>query len=442
MRRRLSGWARFPVIDCHVERPRTGAEARRQIAAAPSAIARGNGRSYGDSSLNPTLTMEMASLDRLLAFDPQAGTVTAQGGMLLDELIDYLLPRGWFPAVTPGTAFVTLGGMIAADVHGKNHHQAGSIGQFVDHIELLVGDGQLVRCSRGDHPDLFAATCGGMGLTGIIVSASMRLIRVESARMMQRTARARDLQQVMELFENASSSTYSVAWIDCLASGKSLGRSVVTLADHAPASALPSAIRNAPLERSRRPRRSIPFDLPAWVLTKSSVAAFNQLYFQAHRDRDQLVGVDRYFYPLDAIGDWNRIYGRRGFAQFQCVIPLEQSAAGVQALLEEVSRSGGASFLAVLKRLGPAGDGLMSFPMAGYTLALDFPLAPGALELMERLDRIMLDFGGRLYLAKDSRSTGAAALANYPGLEKFREVRRRYGCTERFASAQSRRLGL
>ena len=437
---RLSGWGRYPVVECAVTRPGDTAAVPALLEGLPSAIPRGNGRSYGDASLNPAATIDARRLDHLIDFDPATGRLVCEGGVLLAELIDAMLPRGWFPPVTPGTKFVTIGGMIACDVHGKNHHGAGSFGDHVEWLDLAVGDGRVLRCSADVNGDLFRATSGGMGLTGVILRACFRMLKVESAAVRQRTLHAPTLAHAFELFEASLDWTYSVAWIDCLATGRALGRSAILLGRHAGANELPADRRAAPFACApRRPKR-VPVDLPTIALSRIPVSIFNRLYYAAQRPGDAIVDIDPYFYPLDAIRDWNRIYGRRGFVQYQCVLPLAASEAGMRRLLSEIARSGGASFLAVLKRLGRQSFGMLSFPMEGYTLALDFPANPANLALLDRLDAITGEHGGRIYLAKDARLAAGAFADGYPHLEQFRAVRRLHGLNRRFSSLLSRRL--
>jgi decaprenylphospho-beta-D-ribofuranose 2-oxidase len=439
---RLSGWGRFPIADCNVIRPRSESELLAALAHAP-AIARGMGRAYGDSALNANATVDMTAFRHMLSFDSHTGVLVAEAGVTLGEVISAFLPRGWFPAVTPGTKFVTLGGALAADVHGKNHHKYGSFGACVDWIDIAGRDGVIVRCSRAQNADLFKWTIGGMGLTGVIVRAAIRLQRVESGWIRQSSLPARNLAAAMQAFEDNAQATYSVAWIDCLAKGANLGRSIVLLGEHALADELDVSRRLAPFETPARRKLTTPFDAPAWALNQWSVRAFNTLYWQKNSRgaRRSLVDWDSYFYPLDAIHDWNRIYGKRGFAQFQCVLPLDASRAGLEELLKAISASGQGSFLAVLKRLG-AQESAMSFPMEGYTLALDFPAHPQSLALMERLDAIALDHGGRFYLAKDSRMSRATFERSDARAAHFRAMRTGGELDRAFTSLQSERLGL
>lgn len=428
------------MADCAVLRPGGAAALEAMLEGLPDAIARGNGRSYGDASLNPTATIDARRLDHLIDFDPATGAIVCEGGVLLSELIDAMLPRGWFPPVVPGTRLVTVGGMIASDVHGKNHHGAGSFCDHLDWIDLAVGEGGALRCSAREHPDLFAATCGGMGLTGVILRAGFRMKAVASAAVRQRKLRARNLAHAVALFEESLDWTYSVAWIDCLAQGGNLGRSVIMLGEHARPDELPAPRRAMPLARPTRRQKSVPIDLPPFVLGRAPMRLFNRLYYSAQQPGDAIVDIDPYFFPLDTILDWNRIYGRRGFVQYQCVLPLAASEAGLNQLLAAIVAADGASFLAVLKRMGRGSFGMLSFPMEGYTITLDFPANPTNLALLDRLDAITVAHGGRVYLAKNAHGAAGAFAAGYPRLDEFRAVRRRYGLDGRFSSLLSRRL--
>lgn len=442
MRERLSGWGRYPALDCRVETPRDE-EALARLVSRGSLIARGGGRAYGDSALNPGLTVSMRRFSRFVDFDPATGFLTAEAGVSLAEIIAAFLPRGWFPTVTPGTKHATLGGLIAADVHGKNHHVAGSFGAHVGWLDLMTAEGQVLRASPEENAGLFAATVGGMGLTGVILRASVRLVPVESAWIRQETVAAPDLDAAMEAFEASAAWPYSVAWIDCLARGPSLGRSIVHRGAHARLADLDAGRLAYPFRVPGRTRATVPLDLPSWALNGTAMRAFNAAYYArgARSAGTSLVDWDRFFYPLDAIGDWNRVYGARGFVQFQCVIPEERARAGLAALLRAVSESGRGSFLAVLKQFG-AQESAFSFPRAGWTLALDFPATPGALGLVDRLDRIALDHGGRFYLAKDARMRRETFAASEPRAEAFTALRRETGADRRFRSLQSERLGL
>lgn len=439
---KLSGWGRTPVADCRLLSARGADEVLAAIAASPCLIARGNGRSYGDAALQPAATLSLLPSDRIIAFDETTGLLTCEAGLLLSDIIDLFLPRGWFPPVTPGTKFVTIGGMIAADVHGKNHHQHGGFGRHVDSFQLALASGQVVTCSRDENPGLFTATCGGMGLTGVILTATFRLRRVGSRYISQQTVRAPDLDAAMELFETNRTATYTVAWIDCLASGSARGRSIFAMGEHAGPGELNDVQRAAPFDNpAPRQAKSIPVDFPALALNRFSVRAFNALYYRLPRAAHSIVDYDPFFYPLDALHNWNRIYGKRGFLQYQCVLPKESSRAGLLELLEIIGSAGMGSFLAVLKLLG-AGDFPLSFAMEGYTLALDFPYSDGLQLLLDRLDAVTDAHGGRVYLAKDARLSPHSLAHGYPQLDRFRQLRQQADPAQKFSSLLSERLGL
>ncbi|MFO8155210.1 MAG: FAD-binding protein [Pseudomonadota bacterium] len=439
---RLGGWGNYPRADVEaLELPSPLAlerdpEGAREWSAEP-AIARGMGRSYGDSALAPRV-LGMTGNDRLLAFDDDTGVLVCEGGVTLDTIARRFVSRGWFLPVTPGTRFVTVGGAVASDVHGKNHHADGSFGDHVRWLKLLLADGSVVTCSPDRERELFLATTGGMGLTGVVLEVALRLRRVESPWMVQRVRRLPDLTAVMAAFEASAEATYSVAWIDCLKRGAGLGRSVFITGEHAGADE--AAGLGAPPEPKRR---SVPFFLPGAVLNPWSVRAFNALYHRrAPRDHTGPTPLDPFFYPLDAVAHWNRIYGRRGFVQYQFVIPLAAGREGLAAILDSIAASGQGSFLAVLKLCGPGNEGYLSFPMAGWSLALDFPATPRALRLLKTLDAMVREQGGRLYLTKDARMDAAMLEAGYPRLAHFLEVKRRVDPDGRWTSLQSRRLGL
>ena len=439
----LSGWGRYPVLDCRLERLHERADLDTLAARSGTLIARGNGRSYGDAALNPELTLSMLALNRLQAFDPATGMLTCEAGVLLADILETFVPRGWFPPVVPGTRLVTVGGMIAADVHGKNHPRDGSFGNHVDALTLATAGGETRECDRTVNSDLFRATIGGMGLTGVILSARLRLRPVTSAFVMQETLAARDLDETMDLFEASGDWPYRAAWIDGLARGAQRGRALVTRGRFADRAVPPAgaALRPRPPPAARRAR--VPVDAPAAFLNRVSVGVFNELQYRhgSSAAGERPVHCDRFFFPLDRLDGWNRLYGRRGLVQYQCVLPRKESAAGLAALLERVAAAGQGPFLAVLKLLGAAEGGLISFPMEGYTLALDFPLRRGTLTLLDALDEITHACGGRVYLAKDARCAQRWVAQGYPGYAAFRNFRSA-AAQSRYASALSRRLAL
>lgn len=384
-------------------------------AAGHGLLATGLRRSYGDSGLNIGGGMiDMSRLDRLIDFDPASGIVTAEAGMSLAELNRWSLARGWFVPVTPGTKWVTFGGCVANDVHGKNHHTAGTFGRWVRRLGLLRSDGTHQSLGPEDNTGLFAATVGGLGLTGIVTHVTLQLRRVPGTAIATETIPFGGIDDFFALVQKGSPHEYSVAWIDCLASGRALGRGLLTLADHSnPATPKPE----------RRPGPTLPFDLPDFVLNRLSVSAFNRLYLTAGRMRagEAVVPMESYFYPLDRIGAWNRMYGARGMFQYQSVVPPGTARAATTEMLRQISRAGEGSFLVVLKTFGSLpSPGMLSFPMEGTTLALDFPNRGETTHaLLDRLDAIILEAGGRLYPAKDGRLPRKMFESGYPLLEQF-----------------------
>ena len=408
-------------------------------------IGRGLGRSYGDAALNGGGAVVLTDrIDRMLRFDEESGVLSCEAGISLEEIIGTFLPRGWFLPVTPGTKFVTLGGAVACDVHGKNHHGEGSLSKYLLDLELLTAQGEKVRCSPQREQDLFWATVGGMGLTGIILSATLKLRRVETGYVRVRYEAASSLEEVMDLMESRDDSyTYSVAWVDGMASGAALGRSILMHGNHALLSELSEEQKESPLRPGPRRCFTVPFSPPQFFLNRYSVGVFNGLYYRIQQGKGEvLVDYDRFFYPLDSLASWNRLYGRRGFFQYQCVFPAEVSRQAVTEILRRLGAEGVPMFLVVLKRFGPAA-GLLSFPMPGYTLALDVPMQGQALlETLRGLDRWVISKGGRVYLAKDASTSGDSFRAMYPGLDEWLRVKRNVDPQDRFSSDLSRRLGI
>ena len=442
---KLSGWGRYPMLDCRLEHLRGREGLPDLIERSPTLIARGNGRSYGDAALNPDLTLSMLKMDRMQSFDEETSLLTCEAGVLLADILDVFVPRGWFPPVVPGTKFVTVGGMIAADVHGKNHHRDGSFGAHVESLLLMTADGETRTCSRAENADLFRATLGGMGLTGVILSASFRLKPIETAFVMEETLATRDLDETMALFETSRNWPYSVAWIDCLARGSKQGRSLLTHGRFLERSALPPLLVPDPLLPTTARQLTVPINVPTVLLNRVSMRAFNAWYYRrsAKSSRTRVIDFDRFFFPLDRLQKWNRMYGRRGFVQYQCVLPKGESSTGIRALLDRVSSVRFASFLAVLKLFGPVGEGLLSFPMEGYTLTLDFPMQNGVPALFAALDETIHRHGGRVYLAKDAYCTPERVRQGYPRCAAFDAVRTEAaGPVPKFASALSWRLAL
>lgn len=444
--RALGGWGRLPTADVEVLTPETSQGCIQAWRSSGSRISRGLGRAYGDAALplEGGLALATTGTNRYLSFEENTGELVAEAGLSLDDIIETFLPRGWFPPVVPGTKFVTLGGAAAADIHGKNHHIDGTFGQYVAWLDLLLVSGEIRRCSPVENVELFKATIGGMGLTGHILRVSLRLRRVESAWCRVRYLKSRCLSQTLTLLsEHDVAYRHTVAWMDCMAGGAGLGRGVLMLGNEAKLADLPADLAPTPLRLPERRRWRVPFDFPSCALGPFTVGLFNKLYYGLAREGERWVDFEKFFFPLDAIKDWNRIYGRRGFAQFQVHFPDETAEAGLQASLLAISRSRQASFLAVLKRCGPANDFLLSFLGPGYTLALDLPGPAAALEpLMRELDGVLKQFRGRIYFAKDACVSPTLIPGMYPRLAEFRAIQRAADPTGLIRSRLSQRLNL
>ncbi|MFA6456347.1 MAG: FAD-binding oxidoreductase [Bacteroidota bacterium] len=436
---KVTNWGNYPVIEATVHTPSTINDVRTVVTSSPELIARGLGRCYGDSSLN-TAIVSTLRLNHILAFDEQSGNITCESGVSFAEILDAFVPRGWFVPVTPGTKFITVGGAIASDVHGKNHHIAGSFSAHLQSMKVMLHDGSVVLCSRDTHPDLFWATCGGMGLTGIILEATFRMVRIETAYIRQRIVKAKNIDAAIDAFEANKHWTYSVAWIDCLSKGDSLGRSALILGEHATKQEVGYRYRD-PLKIDKGISIPVPLFLPDFVLNTYTVKIFNGLVNAKYIQGDSFVEYGPFFYPLDVFSDWNRIYGKRGFTQYQFVLPKETSRVGLRKVLERISLSGEGSFLAVLKLFGKQ-EGLLSFPQEGFTLALDFAISPTTLALLGELDELVCEHGGRLYLTKDVRMTKDVFEKGYSQAAKFLTTKNKFDTQKKFQSLQSKRIGL
>jgi FAD/FMN-containing dehydrogenase len=427
----IHGWGHYPTIEAEVLKPTSISECNHALTA--PLIPRGMGRSYGDSA-NASRALQTTYLDHYIHFDDKLGTITCEAGVSLREILKLIIPKGWFLPVTPGTSYVTVGGAIASDVHGKNHHIAGTFSQHVSSMTLLLGSGEVVTTSHTDKPDLFHATCGGMGLTGAILAATIRLKPIQSSNIRQTTLKASCLEDIYEQFENHQKYTYSVAWIDCLANGRKLGRSVLMLGEHA---------EDGQLEANMSQAISIPFHMPGQLLNHWTIKAFNSLYYAKATDKKTVtVPCQPYFYPLDKLNDWNKLYGKNGFVQYQFVLPKTAGVTAMRKILAKIADSGLGSFLGVLKMFGAQNQNLLSFPMGGYTMALDFKMNTQTIALIQNLDAMVADWGGRIYLTKDALMSEHTFKTTYPHWQAFEKVRDKYGAIGHFASAQSKRLGL
>ena len=418
----FESWGRYPKLEAKVVPLNWTCEFPLRPPPATRMLPVGAGRSYGDVCLldHGTLLRTRGpglsgGMDRLLDFDATTGILCCEAGTTLGEILDFAVPRGFFLPVSPGTKFVTVGGAIANDIHGKNHHVAGTFGRHIPRFELVRSDGRQVICSAAQNADLYAATIGGMGLTGLIVWAEVKLRPIVSRRIQYMGIKFSGIEEFVALSERNAKSEYTVAWIDCVGTGKSFARGIFMAGDH---DTIPG-----PLKRSKPSRLSLPFDFPEFVLNHGSVGLFNSLYYNRQRNKvkSAIVDYEPFFFPLDRLRHWNRMYGKSGLLQFQCVVPWEPDHRGLTEMLKSITRSGLASFLAVLKVFGDvASPGMMSFPRPGLTLALDFPIRHEAsFDLLEKLAAITLEHGGRMYPAKDATMTPAQFQAFYPQWKKF-----------------------
>ncbi|MEN6458151.1 MAG: FAD-binding oxidoreductase [Thermoguttaceae bacterium] len=435
-RSKIAGWGRFPVVDGLVfrcENPATLTE--------KATLSRGLGRSYGDSSLpaRPDLPVADTTLaDRLLGFCTESGLLRSESGMSLLELNRLFLRRGWFVPVSPGTQFVTVGGMVASDVHGKNHHVDGCFGEHVRSIKLRVADGRIIECSETTEPELFRATIGGMGLTGHILEVEFSMRQIPSPWIWGESERISDLDRMVAGLKTAARDwPMTVGWVDCLARGARLGRGILMKGRWARPDESPG--KSPGVKRRFR----VPFQFPSLALCRPSMKAFNLAYYWKHFQsvRNGIVHPDAFFYPLDALDNWNLIYGRRGFTQYQCVLPHADDNGPARRFLELFVSAGGMGFLCVIKDCGPQGKGMLSFPRPGMSIAMDFPIHRKKTPvLIDRLNELVIREGGRIYLSKDTFTRAEHYRAMEPRLDAFNAVRRRWDPDARIRSAQSVRL--
>jgi FAD/FMN-containing dehydrogenase len=440
---RLSGWGGNLRADCVLREPELPGQVAASLDRAGS-IARGLGRSYGDAALNAGgQVLGLGRLDRYLGFDADAGVLTCEAGVSLEHIIRDFAPRGWFPMITPGTKFVTVGGCIANDVHGKAHHAQGCFSGCVESLTVLLASGQVVEASRDQSPDLFWGTFGGMGLLGVVLAARLRLRRIETTYFRQKAIRVGDLESMLAALEEQDRSfSYSVATLDVMAKGARLGRGVVSVGEHATLAELPARLGADPLRVSGPPRITVPFELPELTLNPISIRLVNAFIQRSLRGAPAFGHYDGFFYPLDKIAYWNRGYGRRGFAQYQFVIPFADGLARMRAILDTILSAGELPFLNVLKRFGKQSGGVLSFPREGYTLAIDFPIRQNTVALLHRLDAMVLEAGGRVYLGKDSYLAAATFRAMYPEIDRWLAIKAKYDPHGVFTSDLGRRVGL
>ena len=425
---KISGWSLFSKINSRKLIFNT------ELSWNKSLIAKGNLRSYGDSAL-ANIHIDMLDYDSFISFDQRKGILVAQSGVLLSDIIEVVAPKGWFPYVVPGTKYITLGGAIAADIHGKNHHKEGCFSSFVESFTLVLPNNKEIICSSSENNELFYATFGGMGLTGVIKDATLRLKKINSTYINQKTYKAMNLKEAFEVFEKVSKSSYSVAWIDCYSHGREIGRSIIMTGEF---------LDDGQLDFIPKKKINIPFHFPSFIINPIFIKIFNLLYFNKHiaKVSQRKVDFDSFFFPLDSINNWNRIYGKKGFFQFQFILPKSKSFNGMKKILSSISEAKTGSFLAVLKLYGNSNQNLLSFPMEGYSLALDFKKSKNNIELVNNLTDYVISLGGRVYLAKDSLLTEDQFNKCYKKSKLFRDIRSHYGFNKYLNSNQSIRLRL
>ncbi|MEJ7769034.1 MAG: FAD-binding oxidoreductase [Chitinophagaceae bacterium] len=439
MKKKIANWGNYPEMESDERSFSFNDQLEKIVKEEGSFVARGNGRCYGDGSLGKK-TISTLKYDKVLSFDTRQGFFECESGITLDQVLEIIVPQGWFLPVTPGTKFITVGGAVASDVHGKNHHVDGAFSSHIVEMDIMLGSGQTITCSMQKFPDLFNATCGGMGLTGVITRVKFDLKKIETSYIKQKQVKAENLEEVIRLFDEYNHYTYSVAWIDCLQKGNQFGRSILILGEHATLDELNEKQQKAPLALPKKKQITFPINLPSWVLNSFTVKAFNFLYYGKNFKKiiENVVNYEPFFYPLDAILHWNRGYGKKGFIQYQFVLPLS-AKQGLVEILQKISDAGLGSFLAVLKVFGKQ-ESMISFPMEGYTLALDFPVRKGLFEFLDELDKIVLKYEGRLYMSKDARMKPEILEAGYRDLAEFKSVIQKYNPDGKIHSVQSNRL--
>jgi decaprenylphospho-beta-D-ribofuranose 2-oxidase len=440
---KLSGWGGNQFAECVLVEPESEAQISRSLDRRGT-VARGLGRSYGDAACNGGgQVLGTTRFDRCLAFDDLTGVLSCEAGISLATIIRIFAARGWFPAISPGTKFVTVGGCIANDVHGKSHHAHGSFSACVERMTILLASGEIVSASRDENPELFWGTFGGMGLLGVVLTATLRLRKIETTYFKQRAIFVNDLESMVSAFaEQDRTFPYSVATLDILARGARLGRGVLVVGDHAKRADLPRGLASDPLRVSGPPKLRVPFNLPEFSLNPLSIRVLNSIILRTQARTSAFGHYDGFIYPLDVLANWNRAYGRRGFTQYQFVIPLSDGIKNMRAILSTLLSMGQLPFLNVLKRMGPASSGLLAFPREGYTFAIDFPIRQSTAPLLKRLDAMVIDAGGRVYLGKDSFLDRATFRAMYPNLDHWLEIKAKYDPHAVFSSDLGRRVGL
>ena len=438
----LAGWGNYPVAESFILNPRDLDDAKGDIKKG-EVIARGLGRSYGDQAVNENNYVAICTrLNHFLHWDEQEGILECEAGVSLEEIITFFGPKGWLPMICPGTKFVTVGGAIANDIHGKAHHIDGSFVNCVLSFTILLADGSVVEASRSENTDLFWANFGGLGLLGVILKARLRLRKIETTYFKQKSIVIKNLDHMLEALDQYDHEyNYSVAWIDALAKGSKLGGGVLTLGNAAKLNELPDKLKAEPLKLHKTSKLAVPFFLPSFALNGLTVRMLNKVIAFVQNSPKEFVHYEKFFFPLDAINNWNKGYGKRGFIQYQFVIPEDNGKKNLTEILELIAGSGCTPFLNVFKRMGEA-QGILSFPFKGYTLAIDFPVTKELLAFTPKLDAKVLAAGGRLYLGKDALLHESTFKAMYPQYQEWMAIKRKYDPDNRFSSNISRRLGL
>ena len=438
----LSGWGNFPVSESTVVIPRNEAECK-ELLKDGKIIARGLGRSYADQAINTNHLVALCTkMNHFLSWDDQNGILECEAGVSLEEVITAFAPKGWFPMICPGTKFVTIGGAIANDIHGKAHHTDGSFVNCVLSFTILLADGSIQTASRNENADLFWGNFGGLGLLGIILTVRMQLRKIETTWFKQRSVVIHDLSEMLDSIDRYDEEyNYSVAWVDTMAKGKKLGSGVLTLGNAASLQDLPEKLSNQSLKIHSNKKISVPFYLPSFALNNFTVLILNKMIAYVQNSPKSLVHYEKFFFPLDAIGNWNRGYGKRGFIQYQFVMPLDQSRKYLGRILQMIAESGCTPFLNVFKRLGK-GQGILSFPFEGYTIAIDFPVSKTLFEFIPKLDAVVMEGGGRIYLGKDAFLKEQLFQSMYPQYKEWLAIKQRYDPNSHFSSNLGKRLGL
>ena len=446
--REFWGWGRYPRVRAFCARP----ERRREVTDAVAdrrgspVLGFGLGRSYGDAALIEGGRVVLTErLDRMLGFDPKTGWLRCESGVSIKTLIDTFVPRGFFPPVVPGTQFVTVGGALANDIHGKNHHVDGTFGDHVRRVELLTGRGDVVVCDAETEPDLFWATVGGLGLTGLILSLEVKLQAIDGPLIEMDSIRIENLDHFFEVNAESNNFTHTVSWIDCVTSGEAVGRGIYMRGRHAGGQVRTSGSLLGRLADKVSHLLDVPVDGPGWLMNPVTMRAFNTAYFHKHPKgkRSAVTALEPFFFPLDFVRNWNRVYGQRGMLQYQLVVPHDPEHAAIREVLDAVTKAGMASFLSVIKTFGDRAHGGLSFPMPGVTLALDFPnTGAPLLALLDRLDEIVAHAGGRVYLGKDARLSRRSFEMMYLDAPAWKDTRDRWDPKGVFQSELGRRLGL